>query len=105
VKLRFINDERGEDHFKRHGPLLGLATREEYMLAAEKLMLGPSRPGVLEFLRAQGDIARFDTTAEEFGVIGPDKVTLRTYYLPVPGVSHKQTTNLDYFNAQQLRKF
>jgi len=90
VKLRFINDERGEDHFKRHGPLLGLATREEYMLAAEKLMLGPSRPGVLEFLRAQGDIARFDTTAEEFGVIGPDK----TFRFPESATSKPPTSTI-----------
>jgi hypothetical protein len=53
---------------------------------------------LLETIRPNGDVVRYDPTTDEFGVVNADG-TIRTYYKPDPAV-HGYPTNLDYFNAQ-----
>ena len=65
---------------------------------ADAFLNGPRGTGVLQKVRANGDIVRYDPATQAFGVVKPDG-TIRTYYKPDPAV-HGYPTNLDYFNAQ-----
>jgi filamentous hemagglutinin len=47
---------------------------------------------------------RFDPATDEFGVLSAAG-EVRTYFRPVPGVTHKQSTNLEYFNVSCLMRF
>jgi filamentous hemagglutinin len=64
---------------------------------AEAFLTGPKVGGVLEKVRPNGDIVRYNPVTDGFGVASP--TAIRTYYKPDPAV-HGYPTNLDYFNAQ-----
>ncbi len=65
---------------------------------AADFLTGPRGSNTLERLRLNGDIVRFDTKTNAFGVVSMNG-TLRTFYVPDP-VVHGYPSNLDYFNAQ-----
>ena len=52
---------------------------------------------MLEKVRPNGDIVRYNPAINEFGVVS-SKGDIRTYYKPDPAV-HGKGANLDYFNA------
>jgi filamentous hemagglutinin len=70
----------------------------EYQSKADTYLTGQRAQGVLEKVRANGDIVRYNPATEEFGVVTKDGV-IRTYYKPNPAI-HGEPTNLDYFNKQ-----
>jgi filamentous hemagglutinin len=94
----FASDAQRQDHFDRHGSDFGAATPEEYERQADDFLNGPRGDEVLEKVRPNGDIVRYNPTTDEFGVTRADG-TIRTYFKPDPAV-HPYPTNLDYFNAQ-----
>jgi filamentous hemagglutinin len=49
-------------------------------------------------VRSNGNIVRFDTSTNEYGVLAATGI-IRTYYMPDPAV-HLQPTNLDYFHGE-----
>lgn len=65
---------------------------------ADAFLNGPRGAGVLEKLRANRDMVRYNPATEAFGVARPNG-TIRTCYKPNPAI-HGYSTNLDYFNAQ-----
>jgi len=65
---------------------------------ADAFLNGPQGTGVLQRVRANGDVARYDPASEAFGIVKPDG-TIRTFYKPDPAV-HGYPINLDYFNVQ-----
>ena len=95
---RFADEAKLLDHFKRHGSDFGSKIASEYEKQASKFLSGKKPPNVLEKIRSNGDIVRYNPTTDEFGVISKDG-TLKTYFKPDPSVHGKQT-NLDYFNSQ-----
>jgi filamentous hemagglutinin len=76
----------------------GATTAAKYEQRAADFLTGPRGTGVLEKVRPNGDVVRYNATTEEFGVVRPNG-TIRTYYKPDPA-AHGNPTNLDYFNAQ-----
>lgn len=52
--------------------------------------------GVLEKVRSNGDIVRYNPSTDEFGVVSSGG-SIRTYYKPGPTV-HGKDSNLEYFN-------
>lgn len=94
----FASQSQLLDYFARHGSDFGARTAAEYELQANSFLNGLRARGVLEKVRANGDIVRYNPATEEFGVVRADG-TIRTYYKPNPAV-HGKPTNLDYFNAQ-----
>jgi RHS repeat-associated protein len=100
---RFASEDLLREHQGRHGPELGCRTPASYERQAGDFLLGPRGPNVLERVRADGTIVRFDQVTNEFGVISANG-TVRSYYIPKPNAAgaggHNYPTNLDYFNAQ-----
>ena len=95
---RFGNNARRQDHFNRHGGDFGATSATQYEAMADGFLTGRRQSGVLERVRPNGDVVRFNPATNEFGVVSGDG-TIRTYYKPDPAV-HGHATNLDYFNAQ-----
>jgi hypothetical protein len=95
---RFGSDAKLLDHFNRHGGDFGHTTAAGYQAAADRFMMSNRGAGILEKVRPNGDVVRFNPATNEFGVSSKDGV-LRTYYRPDPAV-HGKPTNLDYFNGQ-----
>jgi pyocin large subunit-like protein len=79
-----------------------VTTQTEYEAEAVRFLTSPSRSGLMECNRTGGDVVKYDTATEEFGVLASDG-TIRTYYKPVPCSAavtvncHGETDNLAYF--------
>jgi len=65
---------------------------------AGNFLSDPLGKGVLQKTRPNGDLIRFNTSTDAFGVLS-SKGEVRTFYKPNPAV-HGKASNLDYFNAQ-----
>jgi filamentous hemagglutinin len=94
----FANQTTLLQHFARPGVDFGAASAAQYEQLADAFLNGPLASGVLQKVRANGDIVRYDPAAQAFDVVKPDG-TIRTYYKPDPAI-HGYPTNRDYFNAQ-----
>ena len=95
----FADRERLADHYNRHGADFGAKSEAEYQQMADNFLTGPRNSTTLEITRSNGDVVRYDPASDAFGVVSSNG-SIRTYYVPDPGV-HGYPTNLDYFNAQQ----
>jgi filamentous hemagglutinin len=94
----FANQDKLDDHFARHGGDFGASSPHEYQAQADAFLTSSKPVNVLEKVRANGDIVRYNPITDEFGVVS-SKGDIRTYYKPDPA-AHGKGTNLDYFNAQ-----
>lgn len=84
-------------HFKDHGADFGAKNAVDYVRKAQDFLHNPGA-GVLSKTRANGDVVRFDSATNAFGVM--DKTGApRTFFVPDPA-KHGYRTNLDYFHAQ-----
>jgi hypothetical protein len=70
-----------EHHFAKHGGEMGFASEEDYLRAAQALVMGG--PGV-EILERGGDTLFFKEATGEFAVVS-DRNVLRTYFKPDDG--------------------
>ena len=91
------------EHYNLHGADFAAATVTEYFEQADEFLGGPRQANTLECRRlcrdgSLGDICRFDTVTQAFGVLSANKV-IRTYYVPNPLI-HLQATNLAYFQRE-----
>lgn len=94
----FANGARLSDHFRRHGGDFGATDALDYQRRADGFLTGRRATETLERTRPSGDVVRFNSKTDEFGVISASG-TVRTYYKPNTSV-HGYPTNMDYFNAQ-----
>ena len=94
--MPFLDAILRHEHFKKHGAVFGALNEIEYERLADAFLRGPKGSTVLEYIRSQGDCVRFDPVTNEFGVIDSTGV-VRTYFIPVAGVSHPFATNMDCF--------
>jgi hypothetical protein len=104
------------DHFQKHGARLRIAAdASEYEGLADALFANPRPADVLECSRPDGDVIRFNTRTDEYGVLAPDRI-IRTYYVPIscrklavenrrPGTCHHEASNLDYFKRNCRRRY
>lgn len=60
---------------------------QEYVQEARKFNSGPPPSGVLDGVRANGDILRFDTATGNFGITTPHG-SIRTFFRPSEGVDY-----------------
>lgn len=86
------------DHFRRHGQDFGAKSAADYEQLADDFLNSPGPTGVVEKIRSNGDLVRYNPATDEFGIVKPDG-TIRTYFKLDPAV-HQFPTNLDYFHAQ-----
>ncbi len=94
----FANNRTLVSHFNAHGADFGASTPLQYEQQASSFLTGNPSTDVVQSIRANGDIVRFNPVTDEFGVVS-DTGTIRTYFKPDPSV-HGFPTNLDYFHAQ-----
>lgn len=94
----FIDHAKLQDHFQRHGADFGATTPADYEQQADTFLNGPKSSGVLEKMRSNGDVVRYNPSTEEFGIVRQDG-TIRSYFKPDPAV-HGFPADLDYFNVQ-----
>jgi pyocin large subunit-like protein len=89
-------------HFYKHRADFVVRTERDYELEAERFLLSPMRPTLLECNRTGGDLVRYDTATEEFAVLSNTGL-IRTYYKPVPCIvrlvpsCHGEPDNIQYF--------
>jgi len=75
------------DHFLRHGPALGITTKEEYLQRADEFCAGIKTNEIAECVRPrEGDRIGYCSATEEWGVLRVDNV-IRTYYRLTDAIS------------------
>jgi pyocin large subunit-like protein len=80
----FRSEAQFEEHYRKHGREFGQITRGEYLRLAQELR--DTRPGkdILEIVRADGAVTRFDRKRGYFGAYNRDR-TIRTFFIPNEG--------------------
>lgn len=93
--IGFATRQKFLDHYDKHGAEFGSISKEEYLRQAQELRDRPAGGDVLEAVRADGVVTRFDRRAGAFLAFNPD-LTIRTYFKPNDGEN--------YFRRQSKRK-
>ena len=84
-----------DEHFEKHGSEFGNITKAQYLALAQDLRDAPAGGPVLETVREDGVISRFDRRHGYFGAFNPDR-TIRTFFVPADGER--------YFRRQARRR-
>ena len=83
-EIGFATRRKFLDHFEKHGAEFGSISREEYLRQAQILRDSPAGGEILEAVRADGVITRFDRQTGAFLAFNTD-LTIRTYFKPNDG--------------------
>lgn len=76
-----------DEHFAKHASEFGAITKSDYLRRAQRLRDRPAGGDVLELVRDDGVITRFDRATGEFLAASPDG-TIRTFFRPNAGVAY-----------------
>ena len=82
--IGFRTPRRLDEHYAKHGGEFGSVSRDEYLRRAQVLRDGPSGGAVLEIVRRDGTVTRFDRTTGAFIAFASDGV-IRTFFRPNDG--------------------
>src|SRR5262245_11830762 len=82
--IGFASRRKFLDHYEKHGAEFGSISKEEYLRQAQGLRDGAAGGDILETVRADGVITRFDRKTGAFLAFNPD-LTIRTYFKPNDG--------------------
>ncbi|MCX5835003.1 MAG: hypothetical protein NTV99_10940 [Deltaproteobacteria bacterium] len=93
--IGFASRQKWIDHYQKHGREFGSISREQYLLKAQELRDRPAGGNILEHVRRDGMITRFDRATGDFIAFNADGV-IRTYFRPNDGEA--------YFRRQALRR-
>jgi RHS repeat-associated protein len=99
--LKFASAGLRASHFIKHGAKFGSKTAAAYERSAGAFLAGKPGKGVMQGVRSNGDIVRYNPKTNEFAVRTKDGA-IRTYFKPDPAI-HKQKSNLDYFRKEAAR--
>jgi len=80
----FRSPELLDEHFRKHGSEFGAISKGEYLRRARALRDTPAGYNVLQFVRDDGVITKFDRRTGYFGAYNPDG-TIRTFFIPNDG--------------------
>ena len=80
----FRSNERLEEHFQKHGREFAAASARDYLRLAQALRDRPAGGDVLERVREDGVVSRFDRRSGAFIAFGADGV-IRTFFRPNDG--------------------
>ncbi len=84
AEIGFATRRKFLDHYEKHGAEFGSISREEYLRQAQILRDSPAGGDILEAVRTDGVISRFDRKTGAFLAFNPD-LTIRTYFKPNDG--------------------
>lgn len=103
IVIGFITKVDRDDHFQSHNPEFKppFASAADYEAAGVAFLSGALTGNMMECVRRNGDIVRYDRATSEFAICD-SYGALRTYYKPDPAV-HKQKDNVSYFRGQCLK--
>jgi len=76
-----------EEHYRKHGREFGGITKAEYLRLAQALRDAPAGGPILEAVKPDGVITRFDRRHGYFGAYNQDG-TIRTFFIPAAGESY-----------------
>ena len=76
-----------EDHFEKHGSEFGRITIDEYVAKAQALRDAPVGGTIVERVRGDGFVTRFDRKTGAFGAYNADR-TIRTFFRPDDGEAY-----------------
>lgn len=85
----FASRQKFSDHYDKHGNEFGSISREEYLRQAQQLRDNQLSADVLEAVRSDGVITRFDKKSGAFLAFNSD-LTIRTYFKPNDGEAYFQ---------------
>lgn len=85
--IGFATAEKLHDHFQKHGKEFGKISKEEYLRRAQELRDRRAGGEVLEAIRKDGVITRFDRKSGAFLAYNPD-ATIRTFFKPNDGETY-----------------
>lgn len=80
----FRSRRQFEEHFAKHGREFGNVTAEQYLHLAQELRDAPSGGPILQIVKPDGIVTRFDRRSGAFGAYNPDR-TIRTFFKPNDG--------------------
>lgn len=86
-EVGFRSEERLRDHFRRHGREFGAARASQYLAMAQALRDRPAEGTVLEAVRGDGVLVRFDRATGAFLACDGDG-TIRTFFRPRTGEAY-----------------
>ncbi len=94
TEIGFASRQKFSDHYDKHGGEFGSISKEEYLRQAQELRDRQLDPSVLEAVRSDGVVTRFDKTTGAFLAFNADGI-IRTYFKPSDGEA--------YFRRQSKR--
>jgi pyocin large subunit-like protein len=80
----FASAQRLDEHYAKHGAEFGSISREDYLGLAQKLRDAPVGGPILEAVRKDGVVTRFDRDSGAFIAFNRDR-TIRTFFKPNDG--------------------
>jgi pyocin large subunit-like protein len=80
----FRSKKQFREHYAKHGEEFGDVTAEQYLALAQQLRDTPKGADILEDVRTDGVITKFDRRHGYFGAYNPDR-TIRTFFIPNRG--------------------
>jgi hypothetical protein len=83
----FTSSRAWQDHFDKHGAEFGTITAQEYLSRAQALRDAALSDSVVELVRSDGVITRFDKRSGDFIAFHRDR-SIRTYFRPNDGESY-----------------
>ena len=83
----FASRRKLEEHFQKHGAEFGLIHMNEYLRRAQALRDRPAGGDVLECVRPDGVVTRFDRASGAFLAFNSDR-TIRTFFRPNDGEAY-----------------
>lgn len=93
-KIGFASRQKWLEHFEKHGGEFGARNAEEYLRTAQALRDAPVGGNILEAVRRDGVITRFDRSTGTFLAFHSDGA-IRTCFKPIDGEN--------YFRRQSRR--
>jgi pyocin large subunit-like protein len=73
-----------DQHFQKHRIEFGQITKAQYLEMAQELRDAPMSKEILESIRRDGVVTRFNRQRGHFGAYNPDR-TIRTFFIPNDG--------------------
>ena len=80
----FRSRKQFDEHYAKHGREFGNVTQGEYLRLAQELRDAPAGGPILEVVKSDGVITRFDRRSGAFGAYNSDR-TIRTFFKPNDG--------------------
>jgi ribulose bisphosphate carboxylase small subunit len=80
----FADQRRLDEHFEKHGTEFGAASRQDYLRLAQALRDAPAGGPILEAVRRDGVVTRFDRQTGAFIAFNPNGI-IRTFFRPNDG--------------------